>query len=97
MKLPIHRLVFRPTLGDRSKRLPRGAHGYQEGRTITLDPRSRELLPTYLHELIHLLHPSWSETRVFAEEKRRWRRLTWKDKARLARALGRGRLAGDDD
>lgn len=94
MKFPIHRLIFKPTLGHRSRALPKGAHGYYEPATriIALDPRSPELLSTYLHELIHMSHPQWSEKEVRAEEKRRWRKLSWKDKARLAQALGKGRL-----
>jgi hypothetical protein len=93
MRVPIHRLVFRPTLSHRSRQLPKGSHGYYEyrKRLIALDPRSRELLSTYLHELLHMSHPDWSEAAVAREEKRRWKKMTWKDKARLAQALGKGR------
>lgn len=97
MRIPIHRLLFRPTAarryGRRSRKTARkGALGTcdKRGRVIELDPREPNLARTYLHELLHLAHPRWSEAHVLREESRRWARLTWKDKARLYLAIGKG-------
>jgi len=42
---------------------------------------------TFLHELIHLLHPKWEENRVLAEENKLWPRLTHKQVYRVYRKL----------
>ena len=48
----------------------KGAMGYCEWEDgISLDYR-RELVPTLIHECIHFLYPSWSETQVLYAEKR---------------------------
>jgi len=98
VKIPAHRLIFKPLRAQGHI----GEVIYAK-RTIYLDPRSRRgrsggvsVAQVYLHELIHLAHPGWSETHVLKEERRRWKKLTWKDKAQLYKAMGRARLAGDD-
>jgi hypothetical protein len=93
VRIPIHRLLFRPTLSHRGKHAGRkGALGYcdKRARVIELDPRQPHMARTFLHELLHLAHPQWSEARVQRVERERWARLTWKDKARLYQAIGRG-------
>lgn len=48
----------------------KGAMGYCEWEDgITIDYR-KELVPTVIHECIHFLNPSWSESRVLYTEKR---------------------------
>lgn len=81
------RLYFSPI------RYTHQAVGMQLKRTIRVDPRyCGNLARVILHELIHLHHQRWSETRVRREESRRWRRLTWQDKARLFQMLGKARI-----
>lgn len=62
------------------------------GRDISIDPTGREPARYLLHELIHVRHPEWSETRVRREEAREWRALTWRQKAMLYQRLGRARI-----
>ena len=48
----------------------KGAMGYcYWDQGIVLDHR-RELVPTLIHECIHFLEPTWSESRVLYAEKR---------------------------
>jgi hypothetical protein len=48
----------------------RGVHGYCEWDDgIVLDYR-KELVPTLIHECIHLLEPDWAEAQVLYAEKR---------------------------
>ena len=42
---------------------------------------------TFLHELLHYLHPEWSETRVLREEGKRWAKLDTKGRFMLYRRL----------
>lgn len=44
-------------------------HGWCEWDSIVLDYR-KELIPTIIHECIHLIEPTWSETQVSYAEKR---------------------------
>lgn len=91
MRIPAHRLLFLP-LG-REK-----LHAWCSSteRTIALDPRSTNLLHSYVHELLHLRFPSWTEAKVIRETRREWKKLTWRDKAKLAQALGKGRVGQDE-
>lgn len=66
-----------------------GAHGHALQRTIWVDPRQPWPAHTLLHEMIHVENPSWSETAVRRETTRRWRRMTWQQKAALLRMFGR--------
>ena len=59
---------------------------------IRVDPRARNPHFYLLHELIHAESPGWSETRVRRETTRRWRRMGWREKAKLLLLLGRARL-----
>ncbi len=92
MRIPIHRLVFRPIKAARPRGKWDGAFGkcYSRRRLIVLDSRGPHLARTLLHELLHLSYPGWSERRVRIEERARWKKLTWKDKARLYQAIGKG-------
>lgn len=83
-----------------------GLHGYvlvrrgvpaKGERVVRLDPRSRDPHRFLLHELIHLERPSWSERAVQRETARRWRRMTWRDKAKLLLLLGRARLGASSE
>jgi hypothetical protein len=91
---PIARLILAPVLNR-----TRGVTTYGEttDRTIKIDPRAPHPAMTLLHEYLHVLHPGWSETRVRKEERRRWKRLTWRDKARLYQRLGRARIENGED
>lgn len=104
MKRPRHRLILRPLgLAPKTPRQKKRRHylGFTEAatRTIELDPRTKSvpLAQVYLHELIHLAHPSWAETRVLSEERRRWKRMSWREKAELYKALGRAKIKDVDD
>jgi len=47
----------------------RGVHGYcfVGGGFIQINPRG-EVLSTLVHELLHSMHPDWSETKVLRSE-----------------------------
>ena len=94
MRFPIARLLFAP-LRHRNRGLL--THGECTGRTIRIDPRSAVPASTLLHEYLHLIYPSWSETRVRKEERKRWRRLSWRMKARLYQKLGRAQIENEED
>ena len=85
---PAVRIVFAPCGTWRSKDAPKGWSGERVARTIKIDPRVPHVGHTLLHELTHVRHPSWSETRVVRETARLWKRMTWKQKADLYRLLG---------
>ncbi len=44
-----------------------GIEGVCNGDQIVMDPRG-QLLPTFIHECLHLAYPSWSEERVLKTE-----------------------------
>ena len=90
LKIPAHRLILKKMRHYRGWCVP-------ADRAIALDPTDRNIGLTYYHELTHLKYPSWSETRVDRESKRRWSRLSWRDKARLLRQLGKARIGERDD
>ncbi len=92
MRIPIHRLIFSPTMARRAKAARKGYYGlcFMQDRVILLDPRAPNVPRTLFHELLHLMNPKWSEAHVRREERKRWALLTWKDKARLYQALGKG-------
>lgn len=90
MKRPAIRIILKPLGRD-------GAYAMQQRRTIWVDPRSRHPHHYLLHELIHLENPSWSETAVRGETARRWKRMTWREKAELLRMFGRAKIGGDEE
>ena len=94
MTRPAIRIILCPL----QREAPRGHKllGTANGRTIRLDPRQSNILSTYLHERLHVLHPSWSETRVRQETTRRWRRMTWIEKAKLLKELAHAQIGGDE-
>ena len=74
------------------------ALGTAQQGTVVLDPEGRSpLARTLLHELIHVRRPLFSEARVIREERRLWKKSTWREKAELYRMLGRGRAVGSEE
>lgn len=72
-------------------------HGKAEGRTITLDPRGAEtLLDTMVHEMAHCNHPDWSEQAIREYTKRRLKKMSWKEKARMLKLLGNAIIEGEE-
>jgi myo-inositol catabolism protein IolC len=61
--------------------------GMAQGRTIWIDPRHPWLAHTLLHELLHLKHTNWSETKIREMTTKLWKRATWKQKASLLKVL----------
>lgn len=94
MTRPAIRVIFAPL----QREAPRGhkLFGQAQGRTIWLDPRQPHICQTYLHEKLHIEHPSWSETKVRKETAIRWRRMTWREKAKLVKELAHGKIGGAD-
>lgn len=91
MKRPAIRIVLAPL--QRYKNRGEGfLHGMTEGRTIYLDPRSEEILSTLRHELLHIEHPSWNEDEILVEERKWWKRATWREKAELLKWLAHARI-----
>jgi hypothetical protein len=62
------------------KRLKNGIFGYcyYDENRIEIDPRN-QFLETAIHECIHFLNPSWSETDVLYAEKRILNNCSYKD------------------
>lgn len=48
----------------------KGVMGYCEWEDGIIIDYRKELIPTLIHECIHFLYPSWSETQVLYAEKR---------------------------
>lgn len=87
---PAVRIIFKP-LG-REHSLGQASLGE---RTIWIDPRGKWPAHTLLHELLHVRHPSWTEWRVKRETARQWKRMGWREKARLLKMLSSARLDGE--
>ena len=49
--------------------------------------RNANPVRTYLHELIHLENPRWSETKVLQTERRLWKRMTQEEVFLLGKRL----------
>lgn len=49
--------------------------------------KNRDYLYTFLHEMLHLEHPEWSEERVVRGTANAWKRLTAKQKFELGHIL----------
>ncbi len=97
---PAVRIIFAPLARRGAKRKDPlyEAHlqGESSGRTIKLDPRFPNVAKTFLHEMAHIRHPSWSEDRVLAWEEYRWGKMGWKEKARLYQTLASAKLEGEE-
>lgn len=91
---PAVRVIFAP-LASRDRDHVRPTQGQARGRTVWLDPRMADVAKTYVHEKLHVDHPSWTEERVRAEEEILWQRMTWKQKARVYQALGSALIEGE--
>jgi hypothetical protein len=94
---PAIKIIFAP-LHNRDKGVrDKGweLHGKASGRTIWLDPRSKDILDTLVHEMTHVGHPSWGEKEVEAHTQRRLKKMSWKEKARLLKILGHAELEGE--
>lgn len=94
MKLPIARILFAPLRHRYRGMITDGEVG---ARTIRIDPRIQYPIRVLLHEYLHILHPSWSETRIQRETSRQWVKLTWKQKAALYQKLGKAKLEEERD
>lgn len=44
-----------------------GLTGLAENKRVTLDHR-KDLLPTFIHEMLHVIYPTWSESKVLKHE-----------------------------
>jgi hypothetical protein len=95
---PAIRIVFAPLfLRDRKVRESGGyLHGTASGRTVTLDPRSSQLLDTFIHEVTHCNHPDWTEQMVRDYVKVRMKKMGWKEKARWWKLLGNATIEGEE-
>lgn len=90
-------MLFKRLLRVRKRVVFRKLHGLVGlaepffGGKIYLDIKPRSLSPAqvYLHELIHVVHPNWSEKRVLATERYLWRRLTPRQRHQLYSKLFR--------
>lgn len=94
---PAIKIIFAPLNNRHKLEREKGliVDGKTIGRTIWLDPRSKDIGETLLHEMIHLRKPSLSEKDVIAETKKRWGKMSWKEKANLLRLLGSAELEGE--
>lgn len=94
MSRPAIRIILCPL----QREAPKGHKllGTALGRTIRLDPRQPNIVTTYLHEKLHVLHPGWSETQVRRETARRWKRMSWVEKAKLVKELAHAQIGGDE-
>lgn len=72
--------------------LPEGKYGetlYGEDWSVIQIDLCKPVNPaqTYLHELIHIKHPDWSETKVRKAETRIWKKLTQQERFGLYKEL----------
>lgn len=88
LRLPIARVIFAPI---RHRYRGWTTEAEVTGRTIRIDPRGSCPAKALLHEYLHILHPSWSESKVRGHESKLWRQLSWRQKAALYKRLGEGR------
>ena len=61
-----------------------GLTGLAEHKIVTLDHR-KDLLPTFIHEMLHVIYPTWSETKVLKHEDQIVNKLS---KVQVRRLLG---------
>lgn len=89
MRIPKGLCVYlAPTLAWRGEQYPNGAHGASEGINIWFDPRSRaNLCRTIVHEILHVEHPTWTESKVRRETKKILDKMTWIEQAKLLRKV----------
>jgi hypothetical protein len=73
------------------------AHGMAQGQKVWVDPRTPNILRVFLHELIHVEQPELSETATIHETTRRWRKMSWRDKARLLKMFGKAHVGEPDE
>ena len=73
------------------QKLPKNICGYYDGGTeeIIIDYR-KDIIPTLIHELLHLWHPKLSEERIVKEEKRIVKALTPSHCKKIVKALADG-------
>ena len=94
----MRRPAIRIILGPLQRHAPKGTflHGMQKGRTIFIDPRSRDIVNTFVHERLHLENPSASEAWVEKETKRLIGKITWQEAAEILKLIGRAKIGGGD-
>ena len=68
----------------------RGAHGLAHigDDLIELNPKG-ELIPTVVHEVLHHLHPDWSETKVLEYESKIMQLLSSRQMVRILLELSK--------
>jgi len=73
------------------QKLPKNICGYYDGGTeeIIIDYR-KDIIPTLIHEALHLWYPNWPEKQVVKEEKRIVRNLTPNHCKNIIKALADG-------
>jgi hypothetical protein len=65
-------------------------------RTVLLDPRRSNMAKALHYELLRVAHPSWSKRALRTTVEYRWRRMSWRGKARLYQMLGSAQLEGEE-
>ena len=96
---PAIRIIFAPLSRHKSPQESnvQGLNWGGRTRTIYIDPRFGNAARTLLHEFLHTQHRDWSESKVWAEERRQWKKMTWQEKAKLYRLLGKGKIKGESN
>ena len=95
---PAVRFIFAPLFSrDRAVRKAGGyLHGTALGRTVTLDPRSSNILDTLVHEMTHVRHPDWTEVMVREYTKVWMKKSGWRRKAAYLKLLGTASIEGEE-
>jgi hypothetical protein len=74
------------------------AHAIAQSGLVAVDPSSNvPAAKNLLHELIHLVRPLWSETRVRTWEAKLWRKASWREKAQLYQKLATAKIWEGED
>jgi len=69
-------------------------HGMSRERTIWIDPRTKDLAGTLVHELYHIQNPSWTEEVVLRAEEDWGQFAPWQEKAKAVQLLASAKMAG---
>lgn len=93
---PAVRIIFGCFRQQRGKAIVEGAIMQGQPRTVYLDPRSSNLGRVFVHEMIHIKHPSWCERAVITETKKVWDKMSWKEKARIYQLFGTAKIENED-
>jgi hypothetical protein len=70
------------------KQLPRYVFGMCDFTDIWIDLRKgANPAYTFIHELCHLYHPDWSETKVIKESRKIWKKMSQRQRFELYKKL----------